>query len=276
MLSSPRLPDDRTALPDAAEPVLVQRWHVGSAAEVATDFLAAEVPVALEVNGIAYATMLATPADLPDFARGFALTEGLIEHPGEIYGIEVHTVPDGVVIQLEIATARAVGMRERRRALAGRTGCGLCGVESLSQVVRPLAPLAAAPGVSLAAVVRAMQQMAGQQPLHQQTGATHAAGLASLAGDLLCVREDVGRHNALDKLIGATAGRCDPGLVVVSSRASFEMVQKTLAARHLLLAAVSAPTALAARLAEENQLLLLGFVRGERATAYAGAARLLP
>ncbi len=239
-----------------------------------SDVVANEVPVALEYNGIAFATMLATPADLEDFARGFSLTEGVVASLDEIRGIDVEPGPEGIVIQVEIATARAVAMRERRRALAGRTGCGLCGVESLPQVMRPVPVVAAPPRIDRAAVWRAMGALRARQPLHQATGGTHAAGLATLDGDLLTVREDVGRHNALDKLIGATAVSAVPGLVVVSSRASFEMVHKTLAARHVLLAAVSAPTAFAVQLAQAHELMLLGFVRGESATAYAGADRI--
>ncbi len=242
---------------------------------VEADAVANEVPVAIEYNGIAFATMLATPTHLEDFARGFSLTEGVVASPTEIRGIDVHHVADGIVIEVEIATARAVALRERRRALAGRTGCGLCGVESLPQVIRPVPAVQNPPRVALKAVWRAMHDMRGQQTLHEITGATHAAGLANFDGEVLAVREDVGRHNALDKLIGATAGRVAPGLVVVSSRASFEMVNKTLAAGHVLLAAVSAPTALAAQLAASHQLILLGFVRGETATAYAGADRLI-
>ncbi|MFA7391653.1 MAG: formate dehydrogenase accessory sulfurtransferase FdhD [Pigmentiphaga sp.] len=254
----------------------VRRWRAGGWQPAIDDRIANETPVALEFNGIAYATMLATPADLEDFARGFALTEGLVERPSEIYGVDARDTPEGIVVEVEIATARAVALRERRRAMAGRTGCGLCGVESLPQVMRPVAAVADPPQVALAAVFAAQAAMAERQSLHRQTGATHAAGLATLAGELLCVREDVGRHNALDKLIGATAGRVEPGLVVVSSRASFEMVQKTLAAGHVLLAAVSAPTSLACRMAAQHRLILLGFVRGESATVYAGAERLLP
>ncbi len=263
-------------MPAAATALPVVRWRGSAAPTSASDALAAEVPVALEFNGIAYATMLATPADLDDFARGFALTEGVVQRLDEIYGIDLTSTADGVVVQLEIASARAAALRERRRALAGRTGCGVCGVESLPQVLRPVPAVAHPPRVAMAAVLAAQAGLQARQPLHQHTGATHAAGLAGPDGTLWCVREDVGRHNALDKLIGATAGQVEPGWVVVSSRASFEMVHKTLAAGHVLLAAVSAPTTLAQKLAHDHHLILMGFVRGHRATVYAGADRVDP
>ncbi|OZI71193.1 formate dehydrogenase accessory sulfurtransferase FdhD [Bordetella genomosp. 12] len=259
----------------------VEVWRVRAERkqrEPDTDLLAEETPVALEFNGISHATMLATPADLEDFALGFALSEGIVGAASDVRGIDLQPRPDGIVVQLEIATACEVQLKQRRRAMAGRTGCGLCGVETLPEVMRPVAPLPPQPALPLAGLLAAMRALRARQVLHEITGATHAAGWADASGELRLVREDVGRHNALDKLIGALARAGLPaaqGMVVVSSRASFEMVQKTASAGIGVLAAVSAPTALAQRLAEQTGLALAGFVRGEDATLYAHPGRLV-
>jgi FdhD protein len=243
------------------------------------DVLAEEMPVALEYNGIAYATMLATPADLEDFALGFSLAEGIVEAPAELYELELESNRAGVIVRLEIASERFVHLKARRRALSGRTGCGLCGIESLTEAVRPVPRVPQGGVVPLAAVLSAMHALRARQPLHGATGATHAAALAAADGALLVVREDVGRHNALDKAIGAAAraGLLRPGgaaIALMSSRASFELVQKAAVAGIGVLAAVSAPTALAVRLAEEAGITLLGFVRGREATVYSRVDRL--
>lgn len=252
------------------------------AREAEGDVLAEETPIALEYNGLSHATMLATPADLEDFAVGFSLTEGIVDRAGDIRDIELRASQDGVVVALTIASARLARLKERRRALSGRTGCGLCGVETLPEVLRDIAPVPSGPPVPARAVLQAMRSLREKQSLHTLTGATHAAGWADADGTLGLVREDVGRHNALDKLIGALARRADDallpaanaGLVVVSSRASFEMVQKTAAAGIGILAAVSAPTALAQRLAERLNIALLGFMRDNDTTLYAHAERI--
>lgn len=241
------------------------------------DWVAEETPIALEFNGISHATMLASPTDLEDFATGFSLSEGIVGKAGDIRGIELHEQSHGIVVQLDISSACAVHLKERRRAMAGRTGCGLCGVETLPEVVRPVAPVASACAVPVAAVLRAMQDMRRHQALHELTGATHAAAWADATGQVCVVREDVGRHNALDKLIGALVRQdINPssGMFLVSSRASFEMVQKTAAAGCGILAAVSAPTALAIRLAESANIALLGFLRQNDASIYAHPERL--
>ncbi|AHV94886.1 formate dehydrogenase family accessory protein FdhD [Bordetella holmesii ATCC 51541] len=234
--------------------------------------------MALEFNGISHATMLATPTDLEDFALGFALSEGIVDVASDVRGIDLDARCDGIVVQLEIATACEVRLKQRRRAMAGRTGCGLCGVETLPEVLRQVTPLPAMPALPLAGLLAAMRALRARQVLHEATGATHAAGWADATGVLHVVREDVGRHNALDKLVGALARAGLPGaqgMVVVSSRASFEMVQKTASAGIGVLAAVSAPTALAQRLAEQTGLTLVGFVRGENATLYSHPGRLV-
>lgn len=240
------------------------------------DWLVEEVPVALVVNGLSHAVMLATPVHLGDFALGFALTEGLIEQASELYGVEVATVDGGIELRLDVSAAREWALRERRRTLAGRTGCGLCGTESLSQVRLPLPALMGQP-LSRAAVARAQADLRHHQPIQQRTGASHAAAWCSPEGELRLVREDVGRHNALDKLVGALRrARLNPheGFVLVTSRASFEMVQKCARAGVATLAAVSAPTSLAVQTAREAGVLLAGFVRGDNLVAYTFPERL--
>lgn len=272
-------PSIPTSSPSDRRPTDVIRVREGAIAPAAeSDFVAEETPVALEFNGISHATMLATPADLEDFAMGFALSEGIIDGVSDVRGIDVLPQCDGIVVQLEISTACEVRLKTRRRAMAGRTGCGLCGVETLPEVLRPVKPVTGGAAVRIDTVLAAMREMRARQALHDITGATHAAGWAGPDGAVQIVREDVGRHNALDKLIGALARQAiaaRDGIVLVSSRASFEMVQKTAAAGVPVLAAVSAPTALAIRLARDANVSLVGFVRGSDATLYAHPERLI-
>ena len=241
------------------------------------DWVAVEVPVALEFNGIAHAVMLATPTDLADFALGFALSEGILLARGELYGIEEEYGPEGITLKLDVASAAFARLKERRRSMAGRTGCGLCGTESLAHVARALPALPPGPSLSKSAVARGMRELASLQVLQKVTGAVHAAAWCSAEGEALLVREDVGRHNALDKLVGALArGSVDAstGFIAVTSRASFEMVQKTVAAGVPLLAAVSASTSLATAIAEDAGLTLAGFVRGDDLVIYTHPWRL--
>ncbi len=235
------------------------------------DRVADEVPVALQYNGISHAVMLASPLDLEDFAFGFSLSEGLVDSPADIHDVEPERTAQGIVLRIEIASRCLARLKERRRTLAGRTGCGLCGAESLEQVVPAMAATVRPPPVPAQALGRAMRQLRQSQVLQAATGATHAAAWCGLDGDVRFVREDVGRHNALDKLTGALARsphRPDEGFIAVTSRASFEMVQKTARAGVGLLAAISAPTALAIRQAEQCGLCLVGFARGDDWVAY--------
>ena len=218
------------------------------------------------------AVMMATPCDLEDFARGFTLTERIVQKPSEIYGIEVEPKGRGFEVEIEIASQRMVGLQEQRRSMAGRTGCGLCGVESLAAALRPVPVTASSVPVSRRSIERAMAALPGHQAINRDNGATHAAGWAAADGTLLAVREDVGRHNALDKLAGALARQGsvgDGGFVVVTSRCSYEMVQKAAAIGAAAIAAVSAPTSLAIETAEQANLALVAFVREGRLTAYA-------
>jgi FdhD protein len=253
--------------------------HVVRAGVVAPtrECVAQEVAVSFELDGTPHVVMLATPADLEDFALGFCLTEGLIDAPADLHRCEIRLREKGIVLALMLAPKAIARRDERRRNLAGRTGCGLCGTEDLDRVIRLPQHALSPTRIEAAALERAMAELGGRQPLGLVTGATHAAAYCSLDGGIRIVREDVGRHNALDKLIGAILrAELDPGsgFIAVTSRASVEMVQKTALAGVSILAAVSAPTQLAIQLARDVNLLLAGFVREDRATVYAGADRL--
>jgi FdhD protein len=241
------------------------------------DALAQETAVALVFNGVSHTVMMASPADLEDFALGFGLSEGLLASAQELYGVEVQHTEQGIALQMEVAAACEWRLKERRRTLAGRTGCGLCGTDQLDQVKRDL-PAVAGVKVSLDAIIKAQAQMREYQRMQQFCGATHAAAWVDLQGDIGCVREDVGRHNALDKLIGAlTRQRISPqqGFVCITSRASFEMVQKTAAWGAGMLAAVSAPTELAVQVARDLNLCLAGFVREHSLNVYTYPERVM-
>ena len=250
----------------------------GGVAVDAADHLAEEVPVALVYNGISHAVMMATPRDLEAFALGFSLTEAIIDSAGECYGIEVEVGEAGVAVHLEIASRAFMALKERRRSLTGRTGCGLCGVDSLDQDYRDLPVVTRAAPLLRSSVVRALGSLKGEQPLNRLTGATHAAAWCAADGSLVIVREDVGRHNALDKVIGAMAGlqeRDPDGFMLISSRVSVEMAQKTAMAGVAALVAVSAPTAAAIRLAEGCGMTVIAFARGEDFVVYANPQGLL-
>ena len=268
-------PFDAALVPGGVGAAQVTVWR-GAQVSEQPDWLADEVPIALVFNGVSHTVMLASPTDLDDFALGFALTEGLLDHADQLYGVETLAVPDGIELHLSVASACAWRLRERRRSLAGRTGCGLCGTDSLAQVRRPLPQV---PTVSLApqALPCAQHELRALQAAQQLTGATHAAAWCSPAGRVLLAREDIGRHNALDKLVGAMQrGGADPreGFICITSRASFEMVQKAALAGVGALAAVSAPTALAVGAARSCGLALAGFVRGDDFVAYTHPERL--
>jgi formate dehydrogenase accessory protein FdhD len=267
--------------PQGARRLPAGRWRDGRL-EPLTELVADEVPVALVYNGISHAVMLASPLDLEDFAVGFSLGERIVASARDIFDLEVEEGAHGIAIEMRIASGAMVHLKEARRARLGKTGCGLCGVESLAWFRDDaLAATASCPGLRIdpPALQRAMDALAARQDLHHATGAVHAAGWADRHGELLCVREDIGRHNALDKLVGALVRdktEVADGFAVVTSRASFEMVQKAARAGFPLLAAVSAPTALAVQLAGQAGLTLLGFVRGGRHVVYSHPERLAP
>lgn len=240
--------------------------------------LISEIPVALVYNGISHTVMMTTPSDLEDFALGFSLAEGILNTPQELYGIDVIEQASGIEVQLEISTRQFVLLKDKRRSMAGRTGCGICGVEQLEQVnqsckivkknnrLQPINPLI---------LDDCLAQLEQAQSLSKETGASHAAAFFSPSGQLLAIREDVGRHVALDKLIGWYAKAGFPiGFVFVTSRASFEMVQKCLAVGIEMLCAISATTEMAVNMAVENQFTLLAFARKGKATIYSGQERI--
>lgn len=252
------------------------RYREGQYAQ-GRDCLAEEVPVALEYNGLSHAVMLATPGDLEDLALGFSLTEGIVRDASEFYGCEIWLQTDGIRVAIEIASERFHGLKERRRNLTGRTGCGLCGTESLEQAVKPPQQVNSSASFTAAQLHAGFSAMEGMQVLRKQTGATHAAAWMDAIGQITLVREDVGRHNALDKLIGALVKQealLSSGAALVTSRASYEMVQKCISAGIGILAAVSAPTALAVRMADKANLTLTGFVRENSHTIYTHPERL--
>jgi formate dehydrogenase accessory protein FdhD len=233
--------------------------------------VAEEVPVALVYNGISHAVMLATPADLEDFGTGFSLAEGIVARAAEIHDIDTVSHANGIEVRMQVSNRAFEALKARRRSLAGRTGCGLCGVDSLGQVAREVARVSARPRVDDLAIHRAFAALGESQALHALTGSVHAAGWATSDGTLAAVREDVGRHNALDKLIGAIVrAGIDPaqGFAVVTSRASYEMVLKLASVGGGLLAAISAPTGLAIDLAARTGVTLCGFVRDGRMAIY--------
>ncbi len=244
---------------------------------IAIDRVVEEIAVAFEYNGISHTVMLATPDDLEDFAVGFSLTEGIITDIRQIHDIEIEHSDMGIVLHIDIAGGPFFQLKQRRRSLAGRTGCGLCGAESLSQVTRDLAAVSASAIPTLEALHSAINKLPQHQQLQQETGAVHAACHMAVDGELSYIREDVGRHNALDKTLGSLARNSHPveGGLLVTSRASFEMVQKTAALGYGLLAAVSAPTAAAIRLAQRLDLTLVGFLRGDKCVIYTHEHRLL-
>jgi FdhD protein len=269
--------DTAAGLPEAGAQRLDVRVRRDGGVTESQDWLADEVPVALIFNGISHAVMLATPLALEDFALGFGLTEGLLERADELYGVEVRPDPAGVRVEMEVSSACFARLKDRRRSMAGRTGCGLCGTESLEQVEPPL-PLLVPCITPLAppAIAAALRELPAHQALQQRTGATHAAAWCALDGQVRIVREDVGRHNALDKLVGAMVEAgvdARDGFCCITSRASVEMVRKAVTAGITALVAVSAPTSRAVATARRAGLALAGFARRDDLVLYAGADR---
>lgn len=252
--------------------------------ETFDDCVVEEMPVALLYNGRPYAVMMATPRDLEDFALGFALSEGIVEHADEFELVDCLRGKHGISLQALIPHARFEAIEQRKRNLAGRSGCGLCGVESLQEAIRPLQRVEADRRIDSAMVRDGLRRLAAQQPLNARSGGVHAAGYAHGSGIL--VREDVGRHNALDKLIGALA-RADTnhaaklackesaGFLAITSRASYEIVHKAASAGIAVIAAISAPTSLAIDLADEAGVTLIAFARAEAMNVYTHPQRIV-
>jgi FdhD protein len=252
-----------------------QVWQRRTIDVAEADWLAQEVPIALVYNGISHVVMMATPNDLEAFAIGFSLSEGIIEQPNEIFGMDVVPGCHGIEVQIELSSRRFMALKEQRRAMAGRTGCGVCGVEQLDQIGKPLQPLPFSQTFDLANLDKGLAQLRDYQPIGNLTGCTHAAAWMSPEGELQGGYEDVGRHVALDKLLGNRSQQpWQQGAALVSSRASYEMVQKSAMCGVEILFAASAATQLAVEVAERCNLTLVGFSKPGRATVYSHPQRL--
>ena len=269
MAADPDMNDDAADIKLQSQ-VLVSRWQHGEISS-AQDCVAEEVAVALVYNGISHVVMMTSPGDLADFALGFSITEGILEHPRELYDIDIQQHDSGIEVRMTVAAQRFAALKQQRRNLTGRTGCGLCGAETLAQAIRPIQSLKSMQPVTDEAIQRAVRQLDKNQPQQLATGACHGAAWCDRNGDILLIREDIGRHNALDKLIGAlkrSSADLQDGFVLISSRASYEMVQKVTSVGIGSLVAVSAPTGLALRLAKDANLQLIGFARPQRHVTY--------
>ena len=243
------------------------RTHYGAEAEApATRTLATEVPIAVEINGLGYAVMMATPQDFEDFGIGFALSERLIDRAEDVLDCDVHETPQGMILRLSLAAHLGERIEARIRHRVGESSCGLCGIENLEQALRPLPQVTAQCTATPAAIFAAQDSLPAFQRLNRLTGAVHGAALCGADGTILLVREDVGRHNAFDKLIGAMARSrmgWDGGFALLSARASFELVEKAVLAQCPLLAVISAPTSLAVERAAQAGLRLVVLARSD-------------
>lgn len=265
-------PENKPKLQASHLTLPVHYWEQGSEQEQSKlDCIAEEVPIAMVYNGISHAVMMASPANLHEFSLGFSLSEGIINNAAEMYDIELVTSEKGIEIHIEISSKRMMSLKSHRRNLTGRTGCGLCGSESLATAIRPIKRVTPQAFPSSQVIQHALSQLSEHQKLQALTGAVHGAAWCDDTGKIVLLSEDVGRHNALDKLIGSLALQkmnTEAGFVVISSRASYEMVQKVTSVNIATLIAVSAPTGLAITLANQANLNLVGFARPGRHTFY--------
>ncbi|EIM28824.1 formate dehydrogenase accessory sulfurtransferase FdhD [Microvirga lotononidis] len=266
-----------SAYPTACqEPITVIPFN-GTKASRGARAIASEVPVNLVYGGIPFAVMMTTPSDLEDFALGFSLTEGVIKHPHDIRGIRIEQDERGLRLAIDLVPDRLHEHLARKRALSGRTGCGLCGIDDLKSLPQARANEGNAPVIALPAIQSALLGLDRRQALNELTHAVHAAAWADLDGAIRFVREDVGRHNALDKLIGAAcrAGtEPDSGFVIVTSRCSFELVEKVAAFGARTLVSISAPTSLALERARHLDITLIGIARRDSMTVFHGIDRI--
>jgi FdhD protein len=255
---------------------LVDRWQ-GSQHSQEQDYVAEEVPIVLVYNDVSHVVMLATPTNLEDFALGFSMTEGIIQNRQEFLSAKVVQRANGIEVSIKIPEARFACLSDKGRNLTGRTGCGLCGASTLKQAIRQPPPVHSTIRVTAEQLTAALADLQHKQSLNQLTGAIHAAAWVEPESGIVALREDVGRHNALDKLLGLlcrTGKDVNSGFVIVTSRASYEMVQKTAFMGIGLLVAISAPTGLAIRLAEQAGLTLVGFARNDKHVVYSHSQRL--
>lgn len=274
---SARKNEPRATLPGGAVWREIER-HRGDNNVSIADAVAEEIPVAFVYNERPHAVMMATPMDLQDFALGFSLTEAIIATAQQCEKVEIVPVLAGIELRITIPPPQADALALRVRQLTGRTGCGLCGAQTLDAAVRHPAAVPEPDSIDANALHRALADLYRHQPINIATGAVHAACWATSQGEIVLSREDVGRHNALDKLIGAMQRESiDPrtGFLVITSRASYEMVMKAATVGIGLLAAISAPTALAIALAQETNVTLIGFARADGYGIYTHSARVL-
>ncbi|GLT00619.1 sulfurtransferase FdhD [Sphingobium jiangsuense] len=255
--------DDRSA-PLPQRPASLKRLDRSGAVRRIGRAIAIEAPVSIEYNGIAYAVMMASPADIEDFVTGFSLSEGVIGSPADIIALEVAEIPLGWVARVILTPECGDRVLDRARNRVSEGSCGLCGLENLEQVMRPLPAIDTVPAADAPTLFRALDGLAGHQPLSRSTGAVHAAAFCSSEGAILMAREDIGRHNALDKLVGALARQgTDPrtGFFLLTARCSYELVEKTVLARCPLLVTISAPSSLAIDRAAAHGLTLVALAR---------------
>ncbi|MDB6012561.1 MAG: Sulfur carrier protein FdhD [Gammaproteobacteria bacterium] len=254
----------------------VDRWAQGATTHT-TDQVAEEVPVAIVFHNVPHVVMLATPANFEDFAVGFTLSEGLVARADEIREVDVTLGADAVDVKVTVAWERFTELLHRRRNLTGRTGCGLCGAETAEDAIREVPQVGPGTDVTIQDLHAAIEQLGTLQPINARTGSVHAAAWVVPGQGIQLVREDVGRHNALDKAIGALVrGKVDlaSGYMLITSRASYEMVQKCATVGISFLAAFSAPTAFAVRMAQKTGMTLVAFARRDRHVVYANPGRL--
>ena len=254
----------------------VERWQ-GSQHSLQQDYIAEEVPVSLVYNGVPHVVMLATPTNLEDFALGFSVTEGIIKDPSELLSTRIYNRSNGIEVYLQIPKQRFDCLTDKGRNLTGRTGCGLCGASTLQQAIRQPNVVNGDLTLSASELFSALADIKQRQMLNQLTGSVHAAAWVVPGQGIIDIREDVGRHNALDKLIGLllqSGKNLASGFVIVTSRASYELVQKAACVGITTLAAMSAPTGLAIRLADEAGLTLIGFARDDQHVVYTHPQRL--
>ena len=235
------------------------------------DYISAEVPIALVYNGISHVVLMATPADIAELVLGFSLSEGIIENVSQIYSIDIEEEINGIIANIQLASAAFARLKNRRRQMSGRSGCGLCGIDSLNAVQPQIAEVEHYNAISVEAIKRALTDFNYHQTLRKQTGSVHGVAWVQHSGDIVTMREDVGRHNALDKIIGwglHTKVDWKHGFVVLSSRASFEVVMKSAITGIGCIVAVSAPTTYAIDLAQKANITLVGFARHNRQVIY--------
>ena len=263
--TAPPSPSRETASPvSAAVPVAFTRLALDSGRTPVVRAVAIETPVAVEINGLGYAVMMATPADLADFAYGFCLSERLIDDASEVIDVDAHAAERGMILRVTLIPARQDRVIERVRHRISESSCGLCGIENLEQAFRPLGRVTSVADADDAAIFRALGELRGHQPLNAATGAVHAAAACAPDGRIRRVREDVGRHNALDKLVGAMlrgGESWDGGFALLSARCSYELVEKAVLFDCPMLVTISAPTSLALERAAAAGLRLVTLAR---------------